>query len=130
MNIRRIVGLAGALSFVSLAQAHTHLVSSEPSDGSVVTTAPSTFVAQFTEATRVTALAVMRDNGKEEKLTPPSAASQRLSAPLPKLEPGKYVLTWRAVGNDTHVMSGKVTFTYDPTGKAVAGHANESKHAH
>lgn len=130
MKIRNLLGLISLASVATIAQAHTHLSSSEPADGSVVTSAPTTFVANFSEAAKVTALTISKDGGKEEKLAAPSGASQRLSAALPKLDPGKYVLAWRVVGDDSHVMSGKVAFTYDPKGTPVAGKTEEHKHSH
>jgi copper resistance protein C len=130
MKTVRLTVMVALISIASIARAHTHLSSSEPADGSIVTAPPTSFVANFSEATRVTALVLTKEGGKDEKLALPTGATQRVSAALPKLEPGKYVLTWRAVGNDSHVMSGKISFTFDPNGKAVAGKADEHKHSH
>ena len=130
MKVRNLVGLLTFASLSMVAQAHTHLSSSEPADGSVVNSAPKTFVAHFSEAAKVTALTIAKNGGKEEKLPAPTGATQHLSATLPDLEPGKYVLTWRVVGDDSHVMSGKVAFTYDPKATPVAGKVEEPKHKH
>lgn len=130
MKTRILVGVASVLLLATVAKAHTHLSSSEPADGSVVVASPTNFVAHFSEPTRVTALTIARDGGNEEKVTPPGNATQHVSAALPRLEPGKYVLTWRAVGADSHVMSGKVAFTFDPKGKPTTGKAEAHKHSH
>ena len=61
MKTRILFGLASVLSLVTVAQAHTHLSSSEPADGSVVVTSPTNFVAHFSEPTRVTALTIARE---------------------------------------------------------------------
>src|SRR2546430_3408943 len=85
-----IIGLASA----TLCDAHAHLKDSQPADGSVVTIAPDNLVLRFSEAARVTALALHRVGEAERKLVPlPTAPAQQVTLPLSKLGPGKYVVT-------------------------------------
>jgi methionine-rich copper-binding protein CopC len=46
----------------------------------------------------------------------PTAAQAEISIPAAPLTPGKYILSWRAVGDDGHVMPGKVSFTVAQSG--------------
>jgi methionine-rich copper-binding protein CopC len=124
--------VAAALALTAAAaQAHTHLKNSVPAEGSVVNTAPANIVLKFSEAARVTALTLQKDGAAEQKLGPlPSDPSAEISVPAPKLEPGKYVVSYRVMGKDNHVMSGKVQFTLDPKATASAGKPTDHEHKH
>lgn len=122
--------LAGLTLAAATAHAHTHLKSSVPAEGSVVNAAPANIVLKFSEATRVTALTLQKEGGSEQKLAVPAAATAEVSVPAAKLEPGKYVVNYRVVGSDNHVMSGKVQFTVDPKATPAAGKAAEHDHKH
>lgn len=115
---------AALLTLGSVANAHTHVKASVPAEGSVVAASPSNIVLTFSEATRLTALTVQKEGEAEQKLSSlPSTATENVTVPSPKLTPGNYVLTWRALGDDGHVMDGKVHFTVNPTAPAKAGKA-------
>jgi methionine-rich copper-binding protein CopC len=120
-----IVRVLAAASLAAPAMAHTHLSSTVPADGSTVAAAPAEFVLNFSEPARLTALSVQMEGGVAQKITalPPSAtAAARVAAP--KLQNGRYTLTYRVVGADGHVMNGKVQFTIG--GKPSLGAASPS----
>jgi methionine-rich copper-binding protein CopC len=103
---------AGLLAFAAGAQAHTHLKQSTPAEGSVVTSPPPNIVLTFSEAARVTALTLQKEGAEKQKLAPlPAAAAEQVTVPVPALAPGKYVVNWRVVSDDNHVMSGALHFT-------------------
>jgi methionine-rich copper-binding protein CopC len=110
----RLVKLLGTLAlgmFTSVSMAHAHLKQSVPAEGATVTTAPTQIVLTFSEAAVVTALTIQQDGGAEQKLGPlPTEASKTVTVPSPGLKSGKYVVTWRAVSDDKHVVSGKLHF--------------------
>ena len=113
------------------ADAHAHLKGSVPAEGSVVNVAPANIVLKFSEAAKLTAFTLQKDGGAEQKLAPPpSAASAEISVPTPKLEPGKYVVSYRVVSDDNHVMSGKLQFTIDPKATPSAGKETHHDHEH
>jgi len=115
MRVARIAAQFVLIAVSTLAVAHTHLTKSVPADGSTVSTAPSKFVLAFAEAARLTSLSLQKDAEPARKLTPlPTAAAAEISIPAPPLTAGKYVLSWRAVGDDGHVMPGRITFTVSP----------------
>ena len=119
------------LAFAAVAQAHTHLKGSTPAEGSTIVAAPANIVLKFSEAARVTALTVQKDGEAEQKLSSlPTTPAEQVTVPSPKLAPGKYVVTWRVVSDDGHVMAGKLHFTLDPTAKPMAGKAPDHDDDH
>ncbi len=105
--------LAGASA---LALAHAQLLKSDPVEGSTLKAAPTQFVLTFGEPAKLTALTLQKGSEPAQKIGPlPKDAAAEISVPAPKLEPGKYVLAWRAVGNDSHVVPGKLTFSVGAT---------------
>ena len=125
-----IAFLAAALLGASaLVQAHTHLKGAQPAEGSVLNAPPANIVLKFSEAARVTSLTLQKDGGAEQKLAPlPTEASAEVSVPAGKLAPGKYVVNYRVVSADNHIMSGKLHFTVDPSAAPSAGKAAGHEH--
>jgi copper transport protein len=122
-------GLA-LLALAAAAQAHTHLKEAVPANGSTVKTSPPNIMLTFTQAARVTALTIQKEGGSEQKLEPlPKEAAAHVMVPAPKLEPGKYTVTYRVLSADNHVMSGKVQFTVGD-GKSAAAPATDAAHSH
>jgi methionine-rich copper-binding protein CopC len=123
---------AAALALTTaVVQAHTHLKSSVPAEGSTVNAAPANIVLNFSAAARVTALTIQKEGAAEQKLAPlPTTASTEITVPSPDLEPGKYVVSYRVMGSDNHVMSGKVQFTVDPKAAPSAAKSTDHEHKH
>lgn len=112
--MRRTAFLAAlGVLLTSSALAHTHLAKSDPVDGSTIDKAPEHITLQFEHAVRVTEFTLQKGAEKGDSLLKalPQEPQQKLTAVPPKLTPGAYVVNWRAVGADGHVMSGKVRFT-------------------
>jgi len=60
----------------------------------------------------VTSLVVQKDGGSEQKVTSlPKDPSARIAVDAPRLDAGHYTLSWRAVGDDGHTMTGKLSFS-------------------
>lgn len=117
------------LSASALVQAHAHLKDAQPAEGAVLNDSPANIVLKFSEAARVTSLTVQKEGGAEQKLAPlPTAASAEVSVPAGKLAPGKYVVSYRVVSDDNHIMSGQVHFTIDPAAKPSAGKTPDHDH--
>jgi methionine-rich copper-binding protein CopC len=111
----KILSLLSGLVLVMFgvtANAHAHLQKSSPADNSVITASPSNLVLNFSEAARLTALSIQRDEEPKQNLKPlPTTAAQQISVPLPPLTPGTYSVNWRVVSDDGHVMAGALHFT-------------------
>ncbi|HZO22515.1 MAG TPA: copper resistance CopC family protein [Steroidobacteraceae bacterium] len=100
------------LAWSSGARAHTHLEKSVPANGAVLNAAPENIVLTFAEPARLTALSLRKNSEPAQKLAPlPSATARELTVALPRLTPGKYVVSWRVLSEDGHVMPGDLSFT-------------------
>jgi methionine-rich copper-binding protein CopC len=107
--------LVGALAFALLtlsAAAHTPLKSSVPAEGSAVPPPVAAVILEFGAAVRLTALSLADAAGTPKDLEdlPSTIAAKFTIAVRDDLPPGDYVATWRAVGADTHVISGQIHF--------------------
>ena len=97
--------------FAANAHGHTHLKASNPVDGAVVTEMPSAVTLTFTQAARITAVSLQKDQELKHRLKAPSAAAAReISVAVPPLGPGSYAITWRVVSDDGHIMAGELHF--------------------
>jgi copper transport protein len=94
------------------AQAHAHLQQATPADGSVISRAPAQLVLRFSEAAQLTALWIVSDAGSRQKLAPlPQQPQTQIVVALPPLLPGRYLVSWRALSADGHVVPGQIRFT-------------------
>lgn len=112
MIYRRL--LAGLLLSVvaTVALAHAHLKSAVPGDGSTVAVSPANAVLSFSEPAHLTACWLQKGDEPKQKIGGLSSTpSAEISVPLPKLSPGTYVLSWKVVGDDTHIVPGQIRFT-------------------
>jgi methionine-rich copper-binding protein CopC len=99
-----------------LALAHAKLELTIPAADSSIATMPAQVMLHFSEAVKITALTIEKEGGKDKiELKVPTEATPMAQAEAPKLAAGAYLLSWRALSDDGHVMSGTVRFTV--TGK-------------
>ena len=108
----RLATLALGLSLAVAAHAHTPLTASSPEADAAVA-APRALELTFGSDVRLTALSLADARGGEKHLdaVPTAIASKFELAIHDALPPGKYTVTWRAVGGDTHIISGEFGFT-------------------
>lgn len=112
MSYVRVLGGLMASLAATVALAHAHLKKAVPADGAVVSTSPATVVLSFSEPAHVTACWIQKSDGPKQKIGGlPATASPDISISLPPLEPGTYVLSWKVVGDDTHIVPGQIHFT-------------------
>lgn len=120
MKLTEVVIAAALCLAVSVALAHAHLQKALPANGSRVDVSPTSVVLTFSEPVKMTACWIQKENGLKQKISGLSAApAQQVSVPVPHLDPGTYVLSWREVGEDGHVVPEQVRFTV--TGTAQPG---------
>ncbi len=88
-----------------------HGVVTSPADGDMTDGSPDWFTATFPHAMTLKAVTVTAE-GQAAVVVPvaAAAATTRVSADLPTLAPGNYVLNWTAEGADGHEMAGTVRF--------------------
>jgi hypothetical protein len=70
-------------------------------------------VLEFAGDVRLTAVSIATAGGERKAVDPPpeTIGAKFMVAVRDELSPGEYVVTWRAVGGDTHVVSGEFRFT-------------------
>jgi methionine-rich copper-binding protein CopC len=86
-------------------------VVTSPADGAMTDGSPDWFHATFPHAMTLKSVTVTAAG--QAAVTVPvaaAAATTRVSADLPTLAPGNYVLNWTAEGADGHEMTGAVRF--------------------
>jgi methionine-rich copper-binding protein CopC len=111
----------------ALAQAHSHLASSTPADGSVVK-APTAIELNFSEAVTLTSVSIQKGEEKPQSLGPlTDKPVEKASVTVPALAPGKYVVNYRAVSDDNHVMKGTLRFTVSTSQAADAAPSDDKK---
>jgi methionine-rich copper-binding protein CopC len=126
IQMKRWISVVALSLFAALAaQAHTQLSTSRPADGAVLDAAPQQLMLHFSEPVRMTAWTMQGPADQRQDLPPlPKEASADFSASLPSLPAGEYVVSWRALSADTHVLNGVISFTV----RAAAGHGEHSGH--
>ena len=110
-------GLAGP------AAAHATLVSSDPADGAVLSSAPSKATFTFDERVSLPDEGIqVFDAGGGAVDVSATARDAVVTVDLPdRMRTGTYVATWRAVSGDGHPVAGSVTFSIGaPSAKVAA----------
>lgn len=108
----RLIALVFGWVVATAALAHTPLKSSAPAaDASV--TAPQAIELTFGGDVRLTSVTLTDSAGAAKHLddVPTAIASTFTLAVHEGLAPGAYKVVWRAVGGDTHIITGEFAFT-------------------
>lgn len=104
--------IAAPLMAASAAEAHAHLVKSDPAENAAVAS-PKTIHLEFSEKLepKFSSLGLMRADGAAVAVTSRAAGKAidaGVKAPLP---PGGYMVMWQVVSGDGHKMKGQYNFT-------------------
>jgi len=120
-----ILMIAAALT-TGAAFAHTELSATTPDNGATIAKAPENLELTFSEPVRLTALSIQKDGEQKQSLGPlPASTTEKFSVTLPEtIGDGHYVVTWRALSEDTHVMNGEFMFAVGVEGTHEA-HMNQ-----
>jgi methionine-rich copper-binding protein CopC len=115
----------------STAFAHSELTASTPADKSSIAAPPQELVLHFSQPVRLTALAVTRAGEARRVLDAlPKERQRDFAVPSPGLADGQYTVSWRALSDDAHVMTGEFTFAVGgPATPGVAAGASHGAHA-
>ena len=115
--VRRTAGvLVGAVVLLLLAAApagaHAELVQSDPAPGAVLARPPEQVKLTFTEDVDVTGGAIRVFDADAERVDSGGVEStgRTVTLPLPSLDDGSYVVTWRVTSTDAHPIRGAFTF--------------------
>ncbi|PKO84329.1 MAG: copper-binding protein [Betaproteobacteria bacterium HGW-Betaproteobacteria-11] len=109
------VSAALAMGLPLGAQAHALLVKAEPARRAVLTRAPHQVKLWFNEQiepayTRLTVVDATDKPVTAEKFTVPEKEPKLMVLPLPELKPGKYVVKFRVLSVDGHVVESSYDF--------------------
>ncbi len=101
------------LAIVSTAAAHTPLTATAPAAKATVPAPVKEIVLEFGGDVRLTAVVLTDAQGGNKKVAAaPAAVAKKFTLAVEEdLKPGAYTVNWRAVGADTHVVSGDFRFT-------------------
>jgi len=110
--MKRVLGIALGLALAFAAHAHTPLKASVPA-ADASGPAPKALELTFGGDVRLTSVSLTDSGGAAKHLdaVPTEVASKFSLAIHEPLAAGKYTVTWRAVGGDTHIISGEFGFT-------------------
>ncbi|VXD02021.1 conserved exported hypothetical protein [Oceanicaulis sp. 350] len=113
MMVRSLTAAIALVSFTAAAYAHAGLKSSSIEDGATLVTAPSGITFEFTAEVGLASVQLETADGRslETGFSPDRSFAVEHTAPLPELSEGAYVLEWRALARDGHVMTGEVSFS-------------------
>ena len=116
--MKRFLPLLAVLAPVP-AFAHAFLKSAEPSVGAVVAAPPAQLLLTYTEGLEVPfcTVTVAGPDGAQVQTAKPQPVpghENELAVPVHITSPGKYVVTWHALSQDTHKTQGSFSFTVSP----------------
>jgi len=108
-----------ALATAAPAAAHSDLHHSEPADGAVLRTAPTSILLAFPVPVQVMTLRLVDQAGKERSLRREgdrtAATSEARATVQGTLPPGDYRIEWRGASPDGHVGGSAVRFRIEPS---------------
>ncbi|MFD4707341.1 copper resistance protein CopC [Gottfriedia sp. NPDC058432] len=97
--------------FPTMASAHTKLVSSNPSNGQVITEPIKQITLEFEEALEQLGTIKLFKAGTTTAVTNVSIKGNKLIADLPNgIENGDYKVEWKVVSEDGHPVTGQIPF--------------------
>jgi methionine-rich copper-binding protein CopC len=97
--------------------AHSPLTALTPADGARLTTTPDSIEMRFNGSSRLVRFALVSTaDGAEVGLDDTHLMVEAVdhSIALPALAAGDYMASWRAMGEDGHVIKGRFSFTIVP----------------
>lgn len=105
--------LAAALLGASPAFAHGGMMETSIHDNASFAQAPADFKVTFQHDSAITSLMLMTADRKMIAINfkPSRTLGKEFTIPLPRLERGTYMLSWKSMAKDGHAMPGAVRFT-------------------
>ena len=100
--------------------AHARLIQSTPADGASLSRAPTSIVLIFNEAPEVEFSSIKLEGpdssrvAEQTLLKGPNANSLALPLPTKSLPEGRYVVNFRVLSVDGHLVEGRTTFSIVP----------------
>ena len=112
-----VAGLA-VLAMAGPAAAHSLLLESVPAAGATLSTPPRELSLRFNNRIEksLSRVRVVDTHGVEQPLviTVGAGPADRLTAVIPPLSPGRWLVQWQVLSTDGHVVSGRFEFHLTP----------------
>jgi methionine-rich copper-binding protein CopC len=112
MKFASVVLTLSLLCFSGPSSAHTKLAASSPADGAEVNIL-SEIRLDFSAAVKLTAVKLVDTSGTEIGLGAiPGATAETFTVTITEsLATGTYVISWRSISSDAHIVSGEIRFS-------------------
>ncbi|MBI1359006.1 MAG: hypothetical protein GC155_01855 [Alphaproteobacteria bacterium] len=113
MSVTALALALAAMTAAPAALAHTHVHEMSIADNAKLAASPPDFTFELSEAAGLAKVTLADAAGKAIPLayTPPKDMAASFKIPLPKLDAGAYVLSFRTIADDGHAMTTAVHFT-------------------
>lgn len=112
------VAVVAAVTIASPALAHSFLVEATPSSKDHVSASPKTIKLRFGGGVEPPYSKITVENAEGKVLADGSIGKpdkpRELSVDSPELAPGRYVVRYRVLSTDGHIVEGNYEFTVDP----------------
>ncbi|MBY5867765.1 copper resistance CopC/CopD family protein [Rhizobium leguminosarum] len=118
--------IASALFFPSDIHAHALLTGSSPSSGQVFKASPTDVQLHFNEPVRVVRATVSLPDGESQDLGSWGAGGDVTIGPLPSVDDGTIIVSYRVVSEDGHPVGGTVVFHVGSTSVSAAAMGAEA----
>lgn len=107
--------IATGFALVGAALAHSMVKSSNISSGDTFSSSPDSFEIEFSHEAGLADVTLETTDGDDVDIGfgGEDDMASEFSVDLPDLDSGDYLLTWRAVAMDGHVMSDTIDFTVE-----------------
>jgi len=112
----KFLSCAAALCFFAgPALANAHLVKSSPANGAKIKS-PHRIVLSFSEALEpaFSGALLLDQDGRNLSGEPVKVSGRLISLIPPRLEPGRYVVSWHSAGHEGKRLEGRIRFTVRP----------------
>lgn len=105
-----------ALFITQPAWSHTKVKTSTLENGKTYQTLPEVIDLVFAQKVGLIALSLETEDGLEVPLSfdRPKGMHTSFAIPKPAFVSGTYVLKWRVMAKDGHVLNGEIAFTFEP----------------
>ena len=129
--MNKLLQTIGVLALgISVAHAHATLKTSTPANNATLSTAPQKVTLTFSEPVKLTMLALQKDGGDKQDLKPlPTKADATFTVSAPAMANGRYVIAWRALSDDAHIMTGQIAFGVGVEAQAAGAAPSHEDHA-
>lgn len=123
MKLLKILTLIMLLLFSAGAAAHSKLIATTPANEATINESPEQLTLEFNREVRLLKVELIQDDedAVDIDFKPVMEKGTTFAVNLPELEAANYLVTWIAMGGDSHKMKGEFSFVLAAADEAEAG---------